>query len=100
MFKKAKNFLSKAKGKIYATLVGACVFVLGAIPAFADGDPEYVTGIRSLWTSITSELNITNIVAVIAICIGSCIAAVLFWFGLRYVSRKIITAVKSGKFKA
>ncbi|MCD7723057.1 MAG: hypothetical protein LUH82_03785 [Clostridiales bacterium] len=93
------NWVKDKKVSLTAAAAAGLGSASVAFPALAE-DSDYVTGINTLWSSITSELNVSSIVSIIGICIGACLVAVLFWFGIRYVVRKISAAVKKGKFSA
>lgn len=99
---KLKTFLTSTKTKA-ACAVGTAGAMLGsATTAFcADGDATgFKEGIQTIWDSIKGDLSIGSIVAIIGIVIGTCVGVALFWFGLRYVIRKIMAAVKKGKVSA
>lgn len=101
MFEKVKNFLKTAKGKVVTAFTSAGAVLGSTMPAMAaEGDTTFVEGINSIWTQVTNQVNIGNVVSIIGICIGACIGLALFWFGLRYVIRKIMAAVKKGKVSA
>ena len=102
MFEKVKNFLKTAKGKVVTSFVSAGAVLGSAMPVMAaDGTTTtFVNGINSIWTQVTEQVNIANVVSIIGICIGACIGLALFWFGLRYVIRKIFAAVKKGRVSA
>lgn len=101
MFEKVKKFLKTTKGKVVTAFSSGGAVLGTAMPAFAgDGDTTFVEGIRTIWTQVTEQVNITNVVSIIGICIAACIGLALFWFGLRYVIRKIMAAVKKGKVSA
>lgn len=102
MLEKFKNFLKEKKAQIAAVFAGMSTAVLGAVPALAADPPagsssDVVTGVRSLWTTLTGTMNVTTVVQIIGICLGACVVLALFWFGARYVTRKITGATKKGK---
>lgn len=105
MLEKFKNFLKEKKAQIAAVFAGTSTAVLGAVPAMA-AEPgtggagsasDVVTGVRTLWTTLTGTMNVTTVVQIIGICLGACVVLALFWFGARYVTRKITGATKKGK---
>ena len=97
MFEKFKGFIRSTKGKI-ACAAASCAATLGStVTAFAAEDTAFVEGIKSIWTEVTKQINITNIVSIIVIVLGTVIGLGLFWFGARYVLRKITGAAKKGK---
>lgn len=102
MLEKFKNFLKEKKAHIAAVFAGTSTAVLGAVPAMASDPPassgsDVVTGVRTLWTTLTGTMNVTTVVQIIGICLGACVVLALFWFGARYVTRKITSATKKGK---
>ena len=103
MLEKFKNFLKEKKAQIAAIFAGTSTAVLGAVPAFAADPPaagsssDVLTGVRTLWTTLTGTMNVTTVVQIIGICLGACVVLALFWFGARYVTRKITSATKKGK---
>ena len=98
---KLTKFLKSTPGKVASSVASATAVLAPATTAFcAEGDSQFVSGIKTLWDSIKGDLSITSIVAIIGIVLGSCVVLALFWFGLRYVIRKIMAAVKKGKVSA
>lgn len=100
MLEKVKNFLKTAKGKV-AIVFASVVAVLGsAMPAMAaDDTTTFQSGISTVWSQVTSQINIGNVVAIIGICIVAVISLGLFWWGLRYVVKRIWAALKNGRVK-
>ena len=102
MLEKFKNFLKEKKAQIAAVFFGTSTAVLGAVPAMAaepstSGSSDVVSGVQQLWTTLTGTMNVTTVVQIIGICLGACVILALFWFGARYVTRKITSATKKGK---
>lgn len=105
MLEKFKNFLKEKKAHIAAVFAGTSTAVLGTVPAIAAepgtsgsaGSADVVTGVKQLWTTLTGTMNVTTVVQIIGICLGACVILALFWFGARYVTRKITSATKKGK---
>lgn len=102
MLEKFKNFLIEKKAKIAAIFAGMSTAVLGGVPAMAaepstGSSSDVVTGVQQLWTTLTGTMNVTTVVQIIGICLGACVVLALFWFGARYVTRKITGATKKGK---
>lgn len=98
---KLTKFCKSTSGKVAASVASATAVLAPATTAFcAEGDNEFVSGIRTLWDSIKGDLSIGSLVAIIGIVLGSCVILALFWFGLRYVIRKIMSAVKKGRVSA
>lgn len=99
MLEKFKNFLKEKKAHIAAVFAGTSTAVLGAVPAMAaePGSSDVISGVQQLWTTLTGTMNVTTVVQIIGICLGACVVLALFWFGARYVTRKITGATKKGK---
>lgn len=102
MLEKFKNFLKEKKAQIAAVFAGTSTAVLGAVPAMAaepstSSSSDVVSGVNQLWTTLTGTMNVTTVVQIIGICLGACVVLALFWFGARYVTRKITSATKKGK---
>lgn len=82
-----------------AAFAGGCTALCASVTAFAaEGDSSATTYIKQIWDQMIAEINVSTVVAVIGIGLGVCLTAVLFWFGIRYLSKKGQKAVKSGKF--
>ena len=98
---KLTKFLKSTSGKVASSVASATAVLAPATTAFcAEGDSQFVSGIKTLWDSIKGDLSISSLVAIIGIVLGSCVIRALFWFGLRYVIRKIMAAVKKGRVSA
>lgn len=102
MLEKLKNFLKEKKAHIAAVFAGTSTAVLSAFPAMAaepgaGSSSDVVSGVQQLWTTLTGTMNVTTVVQIIGICLGACVVLALFWFGARYVTRKITGATKKGK---
>ena len=99
MLEKFKNFLKEKKAHIAAVFAGTSTAVLGAVPAMAaePGSSDVISGVQQLWATLTGTMNVTTVVQIIGICLGACVVLALFWFGARYVTRKITGATKKGK---
>ena len=102
MKEKFKNFLKEKIALFAAVFAGTSTAVLGAAPAFAaepsaGSGSDVVSGVQQLWTTLTGTMNVTTVVQIIGICLGACVVLALFWFGARYVTRKITSATKKGK---
>ncbi len=51
----------------------------------------------SVMTNLTTQLNPTTIIGVIAGVVGACVGFVFLWWGVRKGAKALISAVKSGK---
>lgn len=54
---------------------------------------------KSVLTAMTSQISTTTVIAVLASVVGSAIALVFMWWGVRKLARTLMTAFKSGKLK-
>ena len=54
---------------------------------------------KSVLTAMTSQISATTVIAVLASVVGSAIALVFMWWGVRKLARTLMTAFKSGKLK-
>ena len=99
MLEKVKAFFAEKKAKAACAVTAALATLSSAVPAFA-AEPaasDVVSGVQQLWTTLSGTLNVTNIVQIIAIVLGAAVVLVLFWFGARYVTRKITKAAFKGR---
>lgn len=101
MFEKIKRGLRSTKAKIIGAFVAGSSALVTALPAYAaEDDTAFVDGIKTVFAEVTKQVNVANVIQIILIVIGSAIALALFWFGIRYVIRKIMAALKKGKVSA
>lgn len=105
LFKKAtgafKEAMHSKHGKrILAVCSAVCIMALSAVTCFA-ADPvsatEAVTAATTVLDSVTAVLNITNIAAILAACMGSATLLFLAWWGVRKVTRVTVSAFAKGK---
>lgn len=54
---------------------------------------------KSVLTAMTSQISVTTVIGVLASVVGSAIALVFMWWGVRKLARTLMTAFKSGKLK-
>lgn len=54
---------------------------------------------KSVLTAMTSQISATTVIGVLASVVGSAIALVFMWWGVRKLARTLMTAFKSGKLK-
>lgn len=103
MFEKVKSFFAEKKAKIAACFAGVVTALTGGVTAMAaepgsePGSTAIVSGVTQIWEKLSGTMNVTTIVSIIGICLGACVVLALFWFGARYVTRKITAATKKGK---
>lgn len=99
MYEKVKSFFAEKKAKIAACFAGVVTALTGGVTAMAaePGSTDIVSGVTQIWEKLSGTMNVTTIVSIIGICLGACVVLALFWFGARYVTRKITAATKKGK---
>lgn len=97
MKQKLSKFFRSGKGKITCAALSSAASLVTPISALAAEDSAAISGIKSIWTILTEDLNVPTLVTIIGICLGACVLAALFWFGIRYVTRKIMAAIKKGR---
>lgn len=99
---KLTKFCKSTSGKVATAVASASAVLAPAATAYcAEGDAMgFKEGIQTLWDSVKGDLSIGSVVGIIGIVLGSCVLLALFWFGIRYVIRKIMAAVKKGKVSA
>ena len=105
LFKKATGAIKKAmhsqRGKRVvavgmAVMMCACTCVT-SFAAEAVSATEAVTAATTVLDSVTAVLNITNIAAILAACMGSATLLFLAWWGVRKVTRVTVAAFAKGK---
>lgn len=98
MKSKVKNLLCKAK---YGVAGVATTVAMGATSLVAHAS-ESTTVTSSDWKSVidslTAQISVSTVVAVLASAAGIAVGFVFLWWGLRKVVRMIMGAVRGGKF--
>ncbi len=61
------------------------------------GSAEAVAAAKSVLDSVTAVLNITNVAAILAACMGSATLLFLAWWGVRKVTKVTVNAFARGK---
>ena len=56
-------------------------------------------GIQSLLSTIVGMFSISNIAEIIGLVLGAVVGLFLFWWGARWVVKRISSAFKSGKLR-
>lgn len=99
MFDKVKAFLADKKAKIAAAIAGGATALTTSVSAFAaEGDgTDVTTGITTVFNTLKSSVSISQVVAIIGISLATCVGLFLFWWGARYVVRKVQKAGTKGK---
>ena len=54
---------------------------------------------KSVLTAMTSQISVTTVVGVLASVVGSAIALVFMWWGVRKLARTLMAAFRSGKLR-
>ena len=90
-----KRFALMASAVVVAAIGASAETTNPSAPAQAD----IVAGINTVTSSVFGQLSITNIAAILGICVASCIGLMLFWWGGRKVVRMIMAAFKKGQLK-
>lgn len=99
MLDKFKAFLANKKAKITAAIAGSATTLATSITAFAaDADgSDITTGINTVFGTLKSAISITQVVSIIGISLATCVGLFLFWWGARYVVRKVKKAGTKGQ---
>jgi hypothetical protein len=70
---------------------------MGGGSGYAFSDVQ--SGIQSLITTITGQFTIANIAAILGIVLAAIVGLFLFWWGARWVVKRITGAFRSGKLR-
>ena len=85
----------------YGTLPVATglIMVVPAFPSFASEAGATVTSSdwQSVISAITGQVSVSTVVGVLAAGVGACIGLVFMWWGLRKMTRAIMSAFRKGK---
>jgi len=60
---------------------------------------DVTAGIEQLLGTITGQFNISNIATIVGLVLGAVVGLFLFWWGARWVVKRISSAFTSGKLK-
>lgn len=80
---------------VLAMLVVSCVTCFAA--GTTEGAAEAVAAAETVLNSVTAVLNITNVAAILAACMGSATILFLAWWGVRKVVKVTVNAFSRGK---
>lgn len=80
---------------VLAMLVVSCVTCFAADAT--TGATEAVNAAQTVLDSVTAVLNITNVAAILAACMGSATILFLAWWGVRKVVKVTVNAFSRGK---
>lgn len=101
MNEKGKKLLAVLRKNRLAVLVVSCLSMLlvGVTAGAESNSTVSVQDFQSVISNLTSQINVTTIVAVIAAIIGVTVGLGFMWWGAKYAARKIMAALKGGKVK-
>lgn len=57
------------------------------------------TAFKSVIDAVTSQISVTTVVEVLAYAVPLCISLVFMWWGVRKVTRMIMSAFRKGKLR-
>lgn len=91
--------------RILAIAMALCLSAALSISAFASasgdgsggGTATFETSVKPLFDKILAQLNVTNIVALLAGVIGSGIVFVFLWWAIRKGISVLMSAIRKGK---
>ena len=75
----------------------ALAMLLSLVAMFEGETTVGVSDFQAVINAITGQISVTTIVAVIAAVIGVTVGIAFMWWGARYASSKIMSALKKGK---
>lgn len=68
------------------------------LPVFASGSTAVGwSDLSDVLSAITGQISVTTVVAVVAGAIGAAIGLVFMWWGIRYLTRKLMGAFRKGR---
>lgn len=85
------------KNRLAVFLVSCMSLLILGVSAGAEGTTVSVSDFQSIITALTGQISVGTIVAVIAAVVGVTVGIAFMWWGARYASRKIMSALKRGK---
>lgn len=85
------------KNRLAVFLVSCLSMLVLGISAGAESTTVGVSDFQSVISALTGQISVPTIVAVIAAVIGVTVGIAFMWWGARYASRKIMSALKRGK---
>lgn len=86
------------KNRVAVFLVSCMSMLILGITASAEGNTTVgVSDFQQVISALTGQISVPTIVAVIAAVIGVTVGIAFMWWGARYASRKIMSALKRGK---
>lgn len=92
------------KKRVFAIVLTVVMAFCMAVPCFAEGEggvtggtADYNTAVKPLFDSILQQLNVTNIVALLASVIGAGIVFVFLWWAIRKGIAILMSAIRKGR---
>lgn len=92
------------KKRIFVVILALCLSLSMAVTCFASetggvtgGTADYETAVKPLFDSILQQLNVTNIVALLASVIGAGIVFVFLWWAIRKGIAILMSAIRKGR---
>lgn len=52
---------------------------------------------KSVIDALTAQISVSSVVGVLAAVVGACVGLAFMWWGVRYATRKLMGAFKSGR---
>ena len=101
MFEEVRNFFKEKKVTKIATVsvvAPATTFAL-SIPAFAAEGSTGLETYKNVIDSIADTLSTTNLSNVLVYAVGVAIGLVFLWWGVRKVSRILMSAFRKGRLR-
>lgn len=89
--------------KILAFIMALCLILSMSVPVFAastssgGGTADYETAVKPLFDEILKQLNVTNIVSLLASVIGAGIVFVFLWWAIRKGIKVLMSAIRKGR---
>lgn len=65
----------------------------------AEGDPVSASDWQSVITSITTQINVSTVVGVLASVAAAAVGLVFMWWGVRKAVKVLMSAFKKGKLR-
>ncbi len=101
---KLRKFTSKKSVKKVMSLALCMMLMLSlGVTAFAaEGDTidysaDAVSSVTNAFSTVTSTISISNVLAMIGIALAACVGLFFFWWGIRKVIAMVTAAFKKGR---
>ena len=100
---KAKGFLKDHKKLMTMAMAVMCVACMFAVPAsaeaatVAEGETVSWSSFSGVLSGLTSQINVTSILAIVAGLVGAAVGLAFMWWGVRKLISVIMKAFKKGK---